>query len=308
MKLENKGILLALLTAVVSGVSIFANSFAVKGIDAFVLTTFRNLSVAFLLVALIVLLKEWKSVKTLSRKDWAKLAALGLVGGSIPFLLFFYALTQTTAVNAGFIHKTMFVWTTLLAVVFLKEKPGKTFLAAAGLLLAGNLLLSLTISSFVFADFLVLAAVLLWSVENVYEKRVLKDLNARVVAFGRMFFGALFMLAFLAATGGLAKAAALSFDQIGWILLTMPLLFGYVAFWYSGLKMIDVSRATAVLMLGQPVTVLLSAVFLGKAVSLVEIAASALITFGVVLAVKNAFILSALKTKAGFSSVAEKRE
>jgi drug/metabolite transporter (DMT)-like permease len=308
MKLENKGILLALLTAVVSGVSIFANSFAVKGIDAFVLTTFRNLSVAFLLVALIVLLKEWKSVKTLSRKDWAKLAALGLVGGSIPFLLFFYALTQTTAVNAGFIHKTMFVWTTLLAVVFLKEKPGKTFLAAAGLLLAGNLLLSLTISSFVFADFLVLAAVLLWSVENVYAKRVLKDLNARVVAFGRMFFGALFMLAFLAATGGLAKAAALSFDQIGWILLTMPLLFGYVAFWYSGLKMIDVSRATAVLMLGQPVTVLLSAVFLGKAVSLVEIAASALITFGVVLAVKNAFILSALKTKAGFSSVAEKRE
>ncbi len=306
--MENKGVLLALLTAVVSGVSIFANSFAVKGIDAFILTTFRNLSVAVLLIALIVLLKEWKSVKELSKKSWAKLAALGLVGGSIPFLLFFYALTQTTAVNAGFIHKTMFVWTTLLAVVFLKEKPGKTFLAAAGLLLAGNLLLSLTISSFVPADLLVLAAVLLWSVENVYAKRVLKDLNARVAAFGRMFFGALFMLAFLAATGGLASASVLSFDQIGWILLTTPLLFGYVAFWYSGLKSIDVSRATAVLMLGQPVTVLLSAVFLGKTVSLVEIAASALITFGVVLAVKNAFFLSALKTKAGFSSVAEKRE
>ncbi|NYZ78498.1 DMT family transporter [Candidatus Micrarchaeota archaeon] len=307
MKLENKGVLLALLTAVVSGVSIFANSFAVKGVDAFILTTFRNLSVALLLVALIVLLKEWKSVKALSKKSWAKLAALGLVGGSVPFLLFFYALTQTTAVNAGFIHKTMFVWTTLLAVVFLKEKPGKAFLAAAGLLLAGNLLLSLTISSFVFADLLVLAAVLLWSVENVYAKRVLKDLNARVAAFGRMFFGALFMLTFLAATGGLAKAAVLSFDQIGWILLTTPLLFGYVAFWYSSLKSINVSRATAVLMLGQPVTVLLSAVFLGKAVSLVEIAASALITFGVVLAVKNAFFLSALKTKVGFASSAEKR-
>ncbi|NYZ78488.1 DMT family transporter, partial [Candidatus Micrarchaeota archaeon] len=158
------------------------------------------------------------------------------------------------------------------------------------------------------ADFLVLAAVLLWSVENVYAKRVLKDLNARVVAFGRMFFGALFMLAFLAATGGLAKAAVLSFDQIGWILVTTPLLFGYVAFWYSGLKLVDVSRATAVLMVGQPVTVLLSAVFLGKAVSLVEIAASILITAGVILAVNRAFFLNALKTKVGVFSVAEKRE
>ncbi len=306
MKLENKGVLFALLTAVVSGVSIFANSFAVKGIDAFVLTTFRNLSVSFLLVGLIVLLKEWKSVKALSRKDWVKLAALGLVGGSVPFLLFFYALTQTSAVNAGFIHKTMFVWTTLLAVVFLKEKPGKTFLAAAGLLLAGNLLLSLNISSFTTADLIVFAAVLLWSVENVFAKSILNtsELNGRIVAFGRMFFGALFMLAFLAATGGLAKAAGLSLPQAGWILLTMPLLFGYVTFWYSGLKTIDVSRATAILMLGQPITVLLSAAVLGR-ISLVEIAASALITLGVILAVEKALFQQLLKARG--ASLAEKR-
>ncbi|MBI2597878.1 MAG: DMT family transporter [Candidatus Diapherotrites archaeon] len=128
---ESKGITLVAMAALVSGVSIFLNKFAVAGLNPFVFTALKNVFVAVFLASVILLLGEMKSLKALSKKQWLKLALIGLVGGSIPFLLFFYGLKLTSAVNAGFIHKTLFVWVFVFASVFLKEKIGKKLIAGA---------------------------------------------------------------------------------------------------------------------------------------------------------------------------------
>jgi len=292
---ERKGFFLILLTAAVSGFAIFANSFAVRGINPFVFTFLKNVAVAAFLLSIIMLFKEFPALKRLSRSQWAKLAAIGLLGGSIPFLLFFYALQLTTAINAGFLHKTLFLWASLFAIFFLKEKISKRFALAAGLLLAGNFAL-FSISSFGLPELLILLATLLWAAENTLSKHVLKDLSGTVVAFGRMFFGSLFILAFLFLTNQTSTILSLSLNQLQWVLITSGFLLAFVLSFYSGLKHLPVHKATAVLLLAQPITAFLSLAFLGKAITLQQALGFLLIIAGISLIVGFGFFLHSAKS------------
>ena len=293
---ERRGILLVLCTALVSGVSIFLNSFAVAGFNPFAFTFLKNALVAVFLFSLILLLKEFSSLKSLSRGQWLKLASIGLIGGSAPFLLFFYALKLSTPATAGFVHKTLFIWATVLALVFLREKISKSFLVGAILLFAGNFLFFGPVS-FAFPELLVLAATVLWAAETVLSKHVLKDTQVRVVMFGRMFFGSAFILAFLAFTNQLQFALSLSFSQIQWLLLTSSLLFLFVFTYYSGLKHIPVHKATSILLLAQPVTAILSFAFLGKPVAFNQALGLSLIVAGAILVTGTSLVLSTVKRR-----------
>ena len=139
---HRKGVYFALATAIISGFSIYINKFAVMEMrDPFIFTTIKNLAVAALLFAFLILPKALPELRGLSGKQWLTLGATGCVGGSIPFLLFFYGLSLGTAVSAAFIHKTLFVWVAVLAVFFLGERLGKFHIAALVTLVGGNILL-----------------------------------------------------------------------------------------------------------------------------------------------------------------------
>ncbi|MCX6802853.1 MAG: DMT family transporter [Candidatus Diapherotrites archaeon] len=279
---NSKGIALVLLTAIISGFSIFLNAFAVKGIEPVLFTALKNSLVAVMLLSLLLLLKNKNLHKILDKRIFGTLVLIGLVGGSIPFALFFIALQSANAALAGFIQKTLFVFATLFAVILLKEKIDWKFLAGAFLLLAGNALLFSPSLAFSVPVILILIATVFWGLENVISKHALEklDLDGSAIAFGRMFFGALFLLAFLSFTGQISLAATLSIQQIGWIVLTSVLLFGYVFTYYNGLKILPVHKATSVLLLAQPITAILSFAFLGTQIGLVEGAGLLLISIG----------------------------
>ncbi|MCX6798635.1 MAG: DMT family transporter [Candidatus Diapherotrites archaeon] len=298
---QRKGLLLVLLTAVVSGASVFVNSFAVKESNPAVFTFLKSAVVAVLLLSAILLFKDFKSLRSLSKKRWAQLAAIGLIGGSIPFLLFFYALQMTSAVNAGFLHKTLFIWSALLAAFFLREKISKSYAVAALLLLAGNFLF-FNISSFGLPEALVLAATILWAAENTLSKHVLRGLSGSAVAFGRMFFGALFVLAFLALTGQATEILSITTVQLQWALVSSAFLFAYVFTWYSGLRELPLHKAAAVLLLAQPLTVFLSFAFSGKPFGIAQAGGFLLIAAGVFIAVAWGYFLQATGNKAPFIS------
>lgn len=293
--MDKRGYLFVLFTALVSGISIFLNTFAVKGIDPYVFTFSKNVLVVLFLLSLLILFKELKTFKILNRMQWFKLILIGFFGGSIPFLLFFKGLSMSASSTASLLHKSMFFIVALLAVLFLKENLNRRFAIAALLLFAGNYLL-LETKSFAFGipELLILAAVVFWSVETIISKHALKEIPSNVVAFGRMFFGSLFILVFLAATGNLADIAALSVPQLGWIAFTSVLLLLYVTTWYSGLKLIPASLASCILVLGSAVTTVLSFAYSGS-FSLVEIMGVALIASGVILAVGYSYFVSKLR-------------
>ncbi len=278
----NKGYFLVLSTAIISGFSIFINKFGVSVVNPYVFTWLKNLTVAFLLTGVILALKDWKVLKNLTKKQWLLLIIIGLVGGSIPFLLFFKGLSLVDAAQTSFVHKTMFVYAALLAFIFLKEKINKKFLLGGLFLVLGNLFLLKNLSfSINQGTLLIFLATLFWAMENIISKYALKELEARVVAWARMFFGALFIFFFLLATSQLSFLTELNLKQISWTLITSLFLFGYVMTWYSGLKYIPVSHAMVILLLGSPITTLLSLISGGK-IDSQEILAGGLIILGVI--------------------------
>jgi drug/metabolite transporter (DMT)-like permease len=260
------GIGLAFVTALVSGLSIFVNGFAVKQLtDPAVFTTLKNAVAAIVLVSLMAATVRPVELRAIRPRSWAWLAAIGIVGGSVPFLLFFGGLAIASAPSAAFIHKTLFVWVALLAIPLLGERLGWLQVAALGVLLAGQaLLLSPAGLSWGLGETMIAAATLLWAIETIIAKRVLRDVPAAVVGAARLGFGLVVLVGYLALTGSLGSIATLTLGQWGWIALTGLLLSSYVASWYAALKRAPASAVTAILVLGAPVTATLQAATMGS--------------------------------------------
>ena len=283
---ENKGLFLVFGTAVISGFSVFINKFSVGEFNPYLFTFLKNLLVAIFLLSLLLGLKEFKNLKKLTKKDWSVLAIIGLLGGSTPFLLFFKGLSLTTAANGAFIHKTMFIYVAILAGIFLKEKIPNRLLVAGSFLLMGNLyFLRFLPVGVQRGDLLILVATILWAVENTISKYALRSLSPTIVAFGRMGIGSAFILLFLIFTGNIQAISRLTPLHFQWVLISGVLLFGYVTTWYTGLKSISVSTATVILLLGSPITSLLTFIFQGQGFSIYQTIGSLLLAFGVALAI-----------------------
>jgi drug/metabolite transporter (DMT)-like permease len=290
-----KGLWLVLGTAIISGISIFINKFGVQGIDSSLFTGAKNVLVAIFLFSIIILAKDFRKLRELKGKDWAKLSLIGLLGGSIPFLLFFKGLQLTNASQGSFIHKTMFLWVGVLALIFLKEKLSKGMIIGAIMLLAGNfLLLKINNFSITQGDWLILAATLFWSIETIISKQALRTIDSKVVAFGRMFFGSLIILAFLAVTNKLALIAQITSSQLIWIIITSVFLLSYVFTWYSGLKQVRASIATSILLLGSVITTCLDIAW-GAKITTAQVGGLILLISGTVSILGFAKILQILK-------------
>lgn len=294
--MHKKGLILVFSTAIISGFSIFINKYSVSVINPYIFTFLKNTVVALMLIGFIFLIKDWKLFSGLTKKQWLKLLIIGLIGGSIPFLLFFKGLSLTSAAQGAFIHKTMFIYAAILAAVFLKEKISKEFLIGALLLLFGSLIsLKVLPISFGKGDLLVFLATILWAIENLISKHALKELPAKTVAWGRMFFGSFFILVYLISTSQIGLVGNLGLEQIIWTLIASALLFGYVFTWYSGLKYLPLSAATAVLILGSPITTFLS-VLSGAKIGFNEIISAVLILTGVAFIVSVKYLWHQTKT------------
>jgi drug/metabolite transporter (DMT)-like permease len=259
------GIGLALAAAAISGVSIFANGYAVRQLpDAAVYTTLKNGVAALLLVALAAATIRPADVRGVRRRDWGGLAVIGVIGGSVPFLLFFIGLAEASAPSAAFIQKTLFVWVAVLAVPLLGERLGWLQVAALGVLLAGQaLILRPAGIAWGPGETLIAAATVLWAIETIVVARVLRRVPSPIVASARLGLGMVVLVGYLAATGRFEVLVGLTAEQWRWALLTGVLLAGYVATWFGALRRAPASAVTAVLVLGAPVTAALAAVQAG---------------------------------------------
>ena len=257
------GILLALATATISGVAVFLNADAVRSFgDATAYTTAKNVVAALLLLALVGAGSRTgaRLTRPRTRGQWAGLTAIGVFGGSVPFVLFFEGLSSASSAQAAFLHKTLLVWVAVLAVVFLGERLSRVHLLAIGLLVVGQIGLLGGVSGFGRPEAMILAATVMWSVEVVVAKRLLAGVSSWTVGVARMGLGSLALLAWVAVRGDLGLLTSMTADQLGWVLLTGALLAGYVATWFAALQRAPAVDVTAVLVLAAPVTAGLNAV------------------------------------------------
>lgn len=259
------GLLLAGATTLISGLSVFVNASAVRAVpDPAVFTTLKNGLAAILLLGLAATVVRPSDVRAIGRRDWGRLTLIGVVGGGIPFLLFFSGLAMASAPSAAFIHKTMFVWVALMAGPFLGERLGLAPIAGLGLLLVGQALILPPLGiAWGLGETLIALATLLWAVEVIIARRVLGRVRSPIVGVARLGIGLIVLFGYLIASGRLAGIATLDGSAWGWVVVTGGLLAGYVATWLAALRRAPASQVSAMLVFGAVVTGVLTTVSKG---------------------------------------------
>lgn len=278
-----KGIKYAVFTAIISGFSIFLNKYAVGAITpALVFTGSRNFVVALALLAVLLMSGKTKKIVALANKDKLNLFAIAVVGGAIPFYLFFTGLSQVPAINAALLQKTLVVWVVLFAGFVLKEKISLKQLIGVMLVIMGNFLVG-GFKGFTFStpEIMILFSALFWAAEYVIAKKVLKTVDYQLVAFSRMMFGSLLLLG-AAAFSGAPVAFNFTTQNIFWLIVSISLLYGYVSSWYKALSLAPAITVSTILVSSTLITNLLSAIFVTKAVSPIIAIQSAVILVGMI--------------------------
>lgn len=261
------GVALAGVTALVSGFAVFINGYGVRAwgefTDPTTYTTAKNTVAALVIGALALTLTRQRSSEALTRpagwRQWSSLAAVAVIGGSIPFVLFFEGLARATSLQAAFIHKTLVLWVAILAVGLLRERIGPLHVLAVGLLIGGQAVLAGGMSGLAFGtgELLILGATLLWSVEVVVAKHLLGSMSPATVATARMAGGATVLLAWVLARGSLSDLSAMTMRHVGWVVVTGAVLALYVGTWFAALARAQAVDVTAVLVAGAVVTAVL---------------------------------------------------
>lgn len=281
---KNKGILLSLLTMVISGFSIFANSVYVSKTDPLIFALIRNFLVATILTGILIFNKKLPQLRSLTNKDWGKLLLIGIIGGGLPFALFFTGLSQIGAVNGNIIQKSLFIWIALLAIPILNEKVkpvqwlGFAVLFVSMFFIGGTYKLTATTGTW-----LILAATLMWAVENIISKVALKNISPSVVSWGRMTFGlpVLFMATFI--TGNSSLLISPTSYAFAPLLISTGFLAAYVLTWYSALRTAPATLVSSVLVGAPVITAILAAIFQGKIPVLSQIWSFSGLLLGVIL-------------------------
>ena len=261
------GVGLAAATAVISGVSIFVNGLVVKEFsDPVALTGARNALVGLVLLGVLLASGGAAEIRGLRPRASAGLLAIAVIGGSVPFILFFSGLAQATGPGAGLIQKAMFIPVAALAIVFLGERLGLAQVVALVALFGGVLLIGPTGGLGAGpAELMILVATLFWAVEVIVARRLLggEGVSVRLAATARMALGALVIGGFLLATGRISAVAGFTAAQWAIVAVTGLLLLGYVSTWYAALQRAPASLVTAILVAGALVTAALTALRTG---------------------------------------------
>jgi drug/metabolite transporter (DMT)-like permease len=267
----NRGVMLALAAGIVSGISIYVNKFAVQAMnDALLFTTLKNTLVGIAFVALLAtIIVKARPVRSSGEavcipQNMLGLVLLAVIGGSVPFLLFFQGLALASGSSAALIQKSLFLWVALLAAPLLGERLGRATFLGLGLLAIGQLLAGWPAAwAWGRGESLILVATLLWAGETIVAKRLMSSVSAQVAASARMAGGALVMWLYLLVTGQAGNVLSLTSAQWGWVVLTSGLLLAYVSTWYAALKLAPASVVSSILVLGAVITAGLSLVMEG---------------------------------------------
>ena len=82
------------------------------------------------------------AIRAIPPRSWGWLAVIGIVGGSVPFLLFFTGLAQAQRAHRRLHSQNPVVWVALLGAPLLGERLGFAQVAALGVLVGQAMLLT----------------------------------------------------------------------------------------------------------------------------------------------------------------------
>ena len=239
----------AALNAVISGFAVYVNSAGVKLFaDSTLYTALKNGVVAVVvLLPLLVSPARRRAFARLTHGQWSLLVLIAVVAGSLAYGLDFRGRQISTATTAAVISHAQFLVVAVLAAGCLGERFTRTVPLALAVLAAG-LALGVRVHDVRLDGGVpwLAAAAVLFAVGAVLIKAALRTVPLAVVIAVKMVLGAALLLAYVAATGGLAAAARLSALQWGFVLVTGLILLAFTLTAIAGLRHAPATGVTAI--------------------------------------------------------------
>jgi len=284
---------LMVLTAFFWAGAFIAGKLSAPFIPPFTLTFLRFSVATLVLYGIIKYRKE--SIYILKKEDIPFFLFTGLVGMFGYHILFFSALRLTTAISSSIIGATNPIITTILSIIFLKDKITKKRLFGIILSFTGVFLTItnadiniLTTLSFNKGDLLMLVAVLMWSSYSVFSKWVMPRYSPITLTFYSFLFCTIFLIPFV-------------IYEHPWTLISSIPYYSYIASIYMSIfasvigylvqqisiKEIGPSKTSIFINLVPIFSIVLSVSILGETISSIKLLTALLIIAGVYICQKN---------------------
>ena len=291
--------LLLVTVTIIGGVTPVAARFATAEISPLLIPVLRFGTAGLLLAVTAKWLGLWRSI---SRRQWCMLAALGFLCVPINQAGYLVGIKKANASHAGVAYALVPVLVYWISVALRRASIGwqltfASLLAFAGAALVdlatagGNSALDVPAPSMLLGDALLLSAALSWSLFVVLSQPLVKELGAVLTLCMVFLLGTLIHIP-LAAGDLLLHPNGFSFSAITWAgwagLAYLTFITAYLNYvlWYVVTAKYDVTRSAVVTNAHFIVSVALEAFLFGQQVGAIAAVGAVLLMSGIVLATK----------------------
>lgn len=289
MDTEAKGTLAVLVSTFVVGLNVYFTKVGTTLISQLPFTAICiTLAGSILLVVNIILGKL--PVIFSGKRHLLKFLWMGIVGMSIPSVMLAYGVSLSLVSNS-FLLQIEAIYSMILSYMLLKERITKkqVLLSVLSFLGMALVLTEGVIRPINLGDILFLSTPLFYQFAHVVAKDVLKTIDPTVVVMYRFLIGGL-TLFFVSVLFGLNPLDFSSTLQGTLIVFYMG--FGYAignSFWYYGIKHINLSKGTSMIIMYPLVSTILAILTLGETLTPIKV-------IGIILVFLSTLILSRVKS------------
>jgi len=191
------------------------------------------------LTGLVYVVVTNKAQFRINKQQFSTLVYIAIVGVLFADLMYFFALTQVSVINAVLIGHMQPIFIILIGFFALKQDKltkfdyiGILFMMLSGLLVTTKTIENLAMLRLgTIEDLLVLSATIAWATTAIAMRKYLKEMHAGLITWYRFFFATLFFVLYLMATSGI------SISNIYQIVIGVVAGIGTILY-YEGLKRI----------------------------------------------------------------------
>lgn len=223
------------------------------------------------------------------KKNYLLILAISVCGAIIAPSLFFVGLTHASASDAALIANGEVFFSVLLAIVFFKERLGKTGYIAASLILAGMIIVTtdlnfsdFTLQQLHYQDMLLVLSMLFWGIDNNLSRILAEKINVAKIAQIKSAIGGTVLFAI--AVFGFGVPINIQLSQIPPILVLGVI--GFAAslyFFMQSLRRISTVRTVLIFSMSSIFGLVAASVFLQEQISWYQILAAGIMISGVYL-------------------------
>jgi drug/metabolite transporter (DMT)-like permease len=281
-----------LLMVIIWGANFSAIKYALREFSPVIFNAFRLLLAALVFLVAIAITRPragWSQnprERRLSRDEWIRIAALGVIGHLWYQLLFLAGLARTTASNGALIFGATPIAVAILSSLTGHERVRRAHWVGAALSFVGIYAIfgaGATLSGGTIAgDALVFCGMLCWSIYSVVSQPLLERHSPLVVTGYSLAIGAALYLLVALPSMGTTNWEAIS--TTSWVLMALSsllaLAFAYIV-WYTAVQRIGSARTAIYSNLTPIVAMIVAAVWLDEAIGARQMLGAATILGGV---------------------------